>query len=354
MLARRLRAFVSHVADVISISALLLKYPIASLVAVTVTVFLMLGAKTLVVHALQSSPSLCNLPVFAHLPFCNVATSSHESSVIERADFPSLIKIQNVVLNDLMDQVAAGASLALNVKHVELAVKDLVVVVRSSNLTVKAELADALSEFSSDTRMAARGLQRLSARINGAVDSISSFNAYAFQHISSMNRGSPREVGTMVLCTFRSSMNGFSTQITRVMVEATTTMSSLDLLEDRLSVIYQLYIHESFETTLALDSLLWDLWTILGGNQEKLRDLQTRAVVLKDVERYRAVAVAYVAATSQTLLAVDTELSELRDRLTGYVVDSQDIPVEVHLASIERSISRLHEKFQMRRGIDPA
>ncbi|KAI1783109.1 hypothetical protein LXA43DRAFT_1067954 [Ganoderma leucocontextum] len=126
---------------------------------------------TLVMHTLHVSlPSPCNLPIFAHLTFCDVATPSHAVSVMERADFPKLVKIQNIVLDDLMDQVVAGASLTLNVKHAELTIRDLIIVVRSSNLTIKSELADTVNEFITNTRMAARGLQRLSARINSAVD----------------------------------------------------------------------------------------------------------------------------------------------------------------------------------------
>ncbi|PIL37503.1 hypothetical protein GSI_01197 [Ganoderma sinense ZZ0214-1] len=131
-------------------------------------------------------------------------------------------------------------------------------------------------------------------------------------------------------------------------------MTSLDRLEDRLSTIYQLNLQEAFATNAAINDLLWELWTILGGNQDKLRDLRTRAQVLKDVERYRAVAVAYVAAAGHTLQGVEAELQALRDRLVEYVADSQEIPVEVHLASIERTIRRLREDKNQSPAIVPA
>ena len=83
---------------------------------------------------------------------------------------------------------------------------------------------------------------------------------------------------------------------------------------------------------------------MLGGNQAQLRDLRSRQDVLKEVEHHRSVAVAYVSAATQTLLAVDGELSELRRRLSGYSADAREIPVDVHLSSIQRSLERLEER----------
>ena len=152
------------------------------------------------------------------------------------------------------------------------------------------------------------------------------------------------EAGSSVLRAFQTSMNGFSSQLASVMLDAMAAMATLDILETRLLTIHDLCVQESVATTIALDDLLWELWTVLGGNHSKLRDLRHRMAVLKEIQRYRAVAVAYVAATTQTVLLVDAQLSELRDHLMEAVVDTEEIPVEVHLASIERSIIQLQEE----------
>ncbi len=138
------------------------------------------------------------------------------------------------------------------------------------------------------------------------------------------------------------------------MVEAADTMSALDMLETRLFTIHELCVHEAFLNAVALDDLLWELWSVLGGNQDRKRDLRHRAAVLKEVEHYRSTALAYVAATAQAVTGIEAQLSELRDRLVERAVDSQELPVEVQLASLERIVSRLQEKGIPRSpAIDP-
>ena len=63
-----------------------------------------------------------------------------------------------------------GTTLSLDIKKTEMATKDLVTVVKSSDLRSKNLLADALVAFIGDARDTGRGLQTLNARINSAVD----------------------------------------------------------------------------------------------------------------------------------------------------------------------------------------
>ncbi|PIL37502.1 hypothetical protein GSI_01196 [Ganoderma sinense ZZ0214-1] len=157
----------SHAVDVISTVAVLLKLPLAVFIAILAITYMSFGLFRVVRPAI---PSPCDFPVLASLPFCDAIPPTLGSlSGIRRADFPSLIKIQNVVLDELMEDSKNGVNLAINIKHAELAVKDLVVVVRASNLTVKDALATALNDFAMDAKAASWGLQRLSARIHAHV-----------------------------------------------------------------------------------------------------------------------------------------------------------------------------------------
>ena len=135
---------------------------------------LVLGALELPFRAFKSlAPSLCDLPLASLFPRCHIAADSGASSplpALVRADFPRLVRIQDAVLDDLLSQSLRGADFSVNVKHAELAVTDLVAVVRASNLTVKETLADALVDFANDARNAARALQRFSGKVQSVVD----------------------------------------------------------------------------------------------------------------------------------------------------------------------------------------
>ncbi len=173
-------------------------------------------------------------------------------------------------------------------------------------------------------------------------NSTAAFNRYAIRTIqAAAETGSVANIDATLLRTFEDAMKTLASQVTRVIVNATTAMMALEALEDRLTAVHELCVQEAFTTVVSLDDLLWELWTMLGGNKSQVRELQRREAVLKQVQRHRAVAVAYVSAATQTLVKVDAGLSELRDRLRGYSVDAEHIPLEVHIASLEQSLSRL-------------
>ena len=169
--------------------------------------------------------------------------------------------------------------------------------------------------------------------------------------IGAARERSSAEVESIVRGAFEASIDGLSAQLTRVIVEATTTMIALDRLEDRLFDIHSLCVPEALLTEVELQDLLWTIWTILGSNKDKIRDLRRREAVLREVEQYRAVALAYVSAAAQILQGLEAELSELRDRLTETTLGPSDIPVEVHLASLERSIRRFETGSQSYGGV---
>lgn len=169
------------------------------------------------------------------------------------------------------------------------------------------------------------------------------FNAYALRRIEGAAFADSSQLDTAILRTFDNSLSSFSTAIASILVDATAASSSLTLLEEHLTTAHLLCLQEAVDNTVALDELLWELWTRLGGNRQKVRDLKNREVVLKKVEHYRSVAVAYVAHATHTLMAVDVELSELRDRLSSSVLKVEVVPIEVQLASIQASVYRMKE-----------
>ena len=140
-------------------------------------------------------------------------------------------------------------------------------------------------------------------------------------------------------------------QMSVVTAEAAKTMTTLGILEEHLSRIQSLCVEESQSTGTAHTKILSELWTKLGGNQDKLLGLERRISVLQNVDGYRRLAIAHVAATMQTLMAVEEELSQLVQRLNTPGIAGNDIPIEVHVASIHLGVQRLkEEKLRVRVG----
>nr|VWP01904.1 Histone deacetylase (EC [Ganoderma boninense] len=300
-----------------------------------------------------ASLSACNLPLIpAVIPYCSPL--SVES--IGRADFPGLLAIQHRAFDELVSGSTTNLELVVNVKHAELAVRDLVVLVKASNLTMKEPLADTLSLFSVDARRTGRGLQLLMSKIHGTVDRIIAYNTYALRVIDTAHKKSVVEgdarVDGAVLHAFQISMASFSTSISAIVVEATSVWADLDLLEERLVTIHGFCVQEALDTAFAQDELLWQLWTLLGGNRRQMRDLANRASVLQSVQQYRALASAYIAATVQALSVVDADLTELRGELIAQASAPDSIPVEVHIRSLERSLEQVRESSVGGKALD--
>ncbi|KAI0762927.1 hypothetical protein C8Q74DRAFT_1371896 [Fomes fomentarius] len=287
------------------------------------------------------------------LPLCT--TPPAHTPPLTHADFPALIAIQHRALDELYLNSAIGLDLVLNIKHAELAARDLVIIVKSSDLSSKDALADVLTGFLSDARLAARDLQVFTSKLYGILDSLLAFNTYALRAIESVREptakpGLTSPLGQALVRTFESSLLSFTAAISTIILDATTTSSSLDRLEERLATAHALTVQEAFDNALALDDLLWELWTRLGGNRHKLRDLRNRETTLKQVQQCRNVAVAYVATAMHTLTVLEVEVSELRDRLSTSAMEAIAVPFEVQLASIEASVYRMKEESLTRRG----
>ncbi len=167
---------------------------------------------------------------------------------------------------------------------------------------------------------------------------------YAIRTLEGETTGKNGHSESILTQTFESSMDEFASQITRILIQAAVTSGSLDRLEERLLAIHALCMRESFAMAVALDDLLWQLWTILGGNRSQLRDLRHRMSVLRSVQQYRAVATVYVAATMETLTSAGTDLSELRERLASSSFAVKHTPLAVQIAGIQHSVYRLKEE----------
>ncbi|KAH9895964.1 hypothetical protein C8Q73DRAFT_643345 [Cubamyces lactineus] len=296
-------------------------------------------------HTAIAASGLCRLPLASHFPLCAKANEASSTSALSvgQADFPHLMAIQHRAFDQLLGQSSTGTELALNIKKAELTVQDLIVMVRTSNLTIKSVLSETLTHFVIDAKDSARGLQRLSSKIHGTLDSAIAFNTYALQEISDAKvKGRRAHVDYALAQTFQASMSTFAAKISQLIIVASETASSLDRLEEHLLNVHELCLHEAMATSFAREDLLWQLWTVLGGNRDQIRDLSRRSAILKKVQEYRAVAIAYISAAMHTLVVVDADLNELRERITASGVNG--VPVEVQIESISRGIMRIQKE----------
>ena len=163
------RKLFCHIVDVVLNALLLLKQPMAWLLAI------FLSSYVVSYMAASAMDEICGWSVLSRLPICSVDDASKvpatdTSSPTNSADFPSLVAVQHRAVDHFTTFADTGYGLAVDLKQAELAVQDLILLVKASNLTLKYELSSALEEFVIDAKTIGRGLQGFSAKVYGTID----------------------------------------------------------------------------------------------------------------------------------------------------------------------------------------
>ena len=88
----------------------------------------------------------------------------------QHVDYPRLVVIQTSRFEQLLDGAVGGPKLGLEIKKAEMATKDLMTLVKYSELESRDILTDSLSNIVQNAKKTGKGLQKLTAKVHGAVD----------------------------------------------------------------------------------------------------------------------------------------------------------------------------------------
>ncbi|TDL25382.1 hypothetical protein BD410DRAFT_637531 [Rickenella mellea] len=348
--------------DVLSTSISWLKKPLST--------FIVLWLIAMILNSLSATfkaafAPLCIIPGISRSPLCQFpqplppSVLPQESPRAQHADFPQLVTVQSQTFEHLLDDSVGSSGLALEIKRAQMATSDLVTLVKVSHLTSRDILANALSVFVEDAKRTGRGLQKLSSKVGGAVDGILAVNDYALHSIEAaasrdnsenslisyifpFSFSRKRTTSTEVMTeSFEKALSVLSTNLARLIIEAEVSLNNLDKLELQLQTIHEIVAREDASLLTKREELLAELWTLLGGNRDKMRGFDAHLGLLKDVGTYRTRALAHVAAALQTLQALSTDMEDLRERAAKPELAGGEIPLEVHVKSIRSGLERL-------------
>jgi hypothetical protein len=159
--------------DVVRPAIKMMKYPL--IIIVFLLLLAMLLNSVAGIFKTAFSP-FCYIPGVNAMPACQWINAIPQPSMssgkeLQRADYPALIDLEAKTFDQLVDDsMGVAGSLSLNLKKTEVACKDLIGLVKISDLTSKDLLAETLVEFTNDAKVTSEGLNRLSAKFNGALD----------------------------------------------------------------------------------------------------------------------------------------------------------------------------------------
>ena len=143
-------------------------------------------------------------------------------------------------------------------------------------------------------------------------------------------------------------------EIHKLISEAQALLMILNNLEDRLEIIHGVATRDDMHAKAMKEEILSELWTMVGGNRGKLSKMDRQLDLLKQVNIYRKTAYAHVSGTILRLQAMGAGLEDLRERVGSpeLLRDRMDIPLSVHIESIQRGVERLEEGRQNARKLE--
>ncbi|KAF9048505.1 hypothetical protein BJ165DRAFT_1310914, partial [Panaeolus papilionaceus] len=336
--------------DIIKSAILMLKRPL-KLLAFMWLLALVMGMAWFQLR--KTISPFCGIPGLRHSTLCQPITSTKA----KWADYDRLAQVQSTSFGKILGETVGNSALSLEIKRAEMATADLATLVRVSDLKAKKTLEGHLLDFNQHAKKAGRGLQKLSSKIGGAVDSIMAVNDHAMSSIEQarakeptpwsfsalMNPTAKQRTKQVITSSFDQAMGVLSTHMQLLIVEAELNLKKLDDLEMALNVLHEVVAREESAISQEKEEVLAQLWTKLGGNRRELRNFHQNLALLQNLGEYRKQARVHVVATLQSLEALSDDMEDMRERVAAPELMGTDVPAEVHMKSIQMGLERMKE-----------
>lgn len=335
--------------------------------AILLTLYICVGAgmvfKNIVTESISASMSpLCRLPgaSLIELPFCPKIVSDPVNRT--QVEFDGLMSAQSD-FEKVLEDSAAGVSLPMEMKRSEASVRDLRTMVKFSDLPNRHELVTEFDQYIETIRQVADDLQMFNTHVGSAVDSVISINRWTSRFIDSvaatrdannnlMSRWSGWIFSPFTPAVFdeRALLDKYvehtalvSDKIANLIVEAQAALRQLRQAENHLELINEHVVAGGNAVRAEKSEILWTLWTLVGANTRRLHNLGAQIGLLTQIEAQRGAAVAQLVGLVHDLGDIQAKLSDLRDRVAApeLLADRADIPLSVHIETIDAGVERL-------------
>lgn len=345
-------------------------------IAILVSVYLIFGLLSMVQNMATLSlytalSPVCRVPGarWLNLPFC-VDTSPKPHTHIQ---FDPIIEVQDR-FEGVLEKAAESASLPLEMKRSELAIRDLRTMVRYSQLHGKEQLILEFDGYIDAASSATWDLQRFNTKVGSTIDSIISVNRWTSRYIDELSddmehRGIIGEWWDWVFSPFQPSTYTerklldqyidhtirVSDKIANLIREAQAVLVTLQRAEDHLEIIFDFVTRTQEHIQAKKEEVFWQLWTYIGIKSGNRKSYNNQLALLRKVEDQRSEAVKQVSELIVELQNIQASLNGLRDRVGEPEVARDaglDIPLYVHVETIDRGVERLESARNKIRDVE--
>ncbi|KAK4128120.1 hypothetical protein N657DRAFT_638528 [Parathielavia appendiculata] len=355
--------------------------------AILLSLYIAFGG-VIVLHNLATRPlftaltPVCRIPgvSWLDLPFCpdhglkRGDTQERQGSV----KFDSLMDVQEQ-LGQVVEKSVQGVPLPIEIKRSETSIRDLRTLVRYSTVQSKEELLLEFDGFIDTIGTVSRDLQKFNARTGSAIDWVISMNRWTSRHLDSLegSKSSDGDHGAGILngpwvnrlfspfqpavFTERQLVDTYiehatlvSDKISKLIEEAQGVLHTLSKAGEHMDAIYDFVARTERSVRVRRAEVLSTLWGLVGGHRSKVANLNSQLTLLKQVDAQRSDAVRQVTDLIGDLEKIQAGLDDLRERVATPALarGRVEVPMSVHIDTINRGVERLEEARSRIRAIE--
>ncbi|KAK3301052.1 uncharacterized protein B0H64DRAFT_382492 [Chaetomium fimeti] len=374
---------VSWALEVVGLALRYAKKPLAILVSLYITFGGVIVLQNMASKSIYMSLSpICRIPgvSWMDLPFCPELKPAEggRKGDGQPIRFDGLMHAQDK-FQRVAEMAADGLSLPMEMKRSESSIRDLRTVVRYSSLMSKEELILEFDGFIDTAQTVTSVLQRFNTRVSSTVDWVISITRWTSRNLEPFDKSSNRDdqsgvaglIGAWtdwLLSPFQPTLLSerylldryiehtelVSDKVARLILEAREVLHSLARAEEHLDAIYNFVTRTHKTVQGRKDDILWTLWTLVGANNRRLSNYNSQLALLKQVDGQRSGAVRLVNELIVELEKIQASLGDLKGRVSepGLLRDQAEIPLSVHIETINRGVERLEEARGRIRSIE--
>ncbi|KAI1115646.1 hypothetical protein F5Y14DRAFT_409823 [Nemania sp. NC0429] len=342
------------------------KWPLAILLSLYVFVGMATVGKDVITQSVAASlRPICRIPGVSllNLEICPVNPLAPVSKSEARPlEFDDLMNAQ-AQFEQVLEASAESISLPMEMTQSESSVRDLRTVVRYSDLPGREELMYEFDGYIEIHRQIINDLQSFNTHIGGAVDSVVGMNRWTSRYIDSVairreaqdsliSRGLKWVLAPIQPTAFDEDgilekyieHSAFVVEkIEHLIQEAQAILRLLSHADEYLERIHEYVVRNDNAVKKERGDVLSELWTLLGMNNNRLRNLSAKLALLRRVDGQRKSAVVQLWSLVNDLGDIRTKVSDLRDRVAapGLLADTSSIPLSVHIETINAGVERL-------------
>jgi hypothetical protein len=277
--------------------------------------------------------TLCPLPIVGGISMC-------QNYIAHVPDFTHLVKLQETLYDGMLSRSSNSIS-TLELKRVELATRDLQTMVKYSNLASHSLLENKLGDYVTRSRRFGKDIQSLQAQSKGVIDNLITYNTFTLRKLSEVNNRKSSRQELRVL--YEHAMMLVEKETRRLILAIEKAQGSLDSLEEDLYAIHEISVQEKSYQESEKPDILADLVNMATGKGAQRPLIKENLDLLINFDAQRNTASHLLKVMLDRMESFQMDLEELRAQVAAPILVPENIPLEMHIENVGKSIERLKQ-----------